>query len=194
MGFYLHCTYASAYIETIRKDFAVLMTHHILTLGLLLFSYIIRSVKHNMCHWTLQPRELSFRFQMIGLLLLSILDIGDILLELSKTVFYFKDCDNKKNEVAEALANVCFGIFTVQQWVELTCWKLWLLNYCCCSIICRLYWYPTKVIYSAMHISVLTFPNGPYYLLFNPMLWGLYAMQVCARLLLSFASMTWLFA
>lgn len=42
MGFYLHCCYASIYIETIRKDFHVLMTHHILTLGLLLFSYIVR--------------------------------------------------------------------------------------------------------------------------------------------------------
>ena len=29
-----------------------------------------------------------------------------------------------------------------------------------------------------MHISVLTFPEGPYWLLFVPMLWGLYAMQV----------------
>lgn len=43
MGFYLHCTYASIYLETIRKDFGVLMTHHVLTLGLLFFSYMIRS-------------------------------------------------------------------------------------------------------------------------------------------------------
>ena len=42
MGFYLHCSYASIYIETIRKDFVVLMIHHILTLGLLLFSYLVR--------------------------------------------------------------------------------------------------------------------------------------------------------
>ena len=42
MGFYLHCTYATLYLETIRRDFGVMLTHHILTLGLLLFSYIIR--------------------------------------------------------------------------------------------------------------------------------------------------------
>lgn len=45
-------------------------------------------------------------------------------------------------------------------------------------MLCRLYWFITKVIYSTMHISVLTFPNGPYYLLFNPLLWALFAMQV----------------
>lgn len=44
MGFYLHCMYATVYLETIRKDFAVMMTHHVLTLGLLLFSYVIRYV------------------------------------------------------------------------------------------------------------------------------------------------------
>ena len=42
MGFYLHCAYATIYLETIRRDFVVLMMHHVLTLGLLMFSYIVR--------------------------------------------------------------------------------------------------------------------------------------------------------
>ena len=42
------------------------------------------------------------------------MDMGDVLLELSKTVFYFKDRNHKKNPGAELLANVCFGFFTVQ--------------------------------------------------------------------------------
>ena len=42
MGFYLHCVYATIYLETIRRDFVVLMLHHGLTLGLLMFSYIVR--------------------------------------------------------------------------------------------------------------------------------------------------------
>ena len=46
------------------------------------------------------------------------------------------------------------------------------------SILFRLYWYPTKAIYSAQHVSVKIYPNGPFYLLFVPMLWALYAMQV----------------
>ncbi len=44
MGFYLHCCYATVYIETIRRDFTIMMAHHVVTLGLLLFSYIVRSV------------------------------------------------------------------------------------------------------------------------------------------------------
>ena len=43
MGFYLHSIYATVYLETIRKDFVVMMLHHLLTFGLLLFSYAIRS-------------------------------------------------------------------------------------------------------------------------------------------------------
>lgn len=42
MGFYIHCAYASIYLETIRRDFVVLMMHHVLTLGLLMFSYVVR--------------------------------------------------------------------------------------------------------------------------------------------------------
>lgn len=45
MGFYLHCCYATVYLETIRKDFALMMTHHIVTLGLLLVSHIVRSAQ-----------------------------------------------------------------------------------------------------------------------------------------------------
>ena len=52
---------------------------------------------------------------MIGLLLLVMFDIGDICLELSKTIFYFKDRNGKNNPGAELLANICFGIFTAQQ-------------------------------------------------------------------------------
>ncbi len=55
------------------------------------------------------------RFHITGVLLLAMFDVGDIFLELSKTIFYFKDRNNKNNPGAELLANVCFGFFTVQQ-------------------------------------------------------------------------------
>ena len=55
-----------------------------------------------------------FRFHVIGLVLLSILDVGDVLLEGSKTVVYFKDRGDGKNPVVEFLSNICFAIFTIQ--------------------------------------------------------------------------------
>lgn len=52
---------------------------------------------------------------MIGLLVLFVQDIGDIWLELSKTVLYFKDRGGKEHWGPELGANLCFAIFTVQQ-------------------------------------------------------------------------------
>jgi hypothetical protein len=52
---------------------------------------------------------------MIGLLVLFVQDIGDIWLELSKTVLYFKDRGGKEHWGPEMAANICFGIFTLQQ-------------------------------------------------------------------------------
>ena len=47
MGFYLHSVYATIYIETIRKDFNVMLTHHFLAYALLWFSYVTRQVKYS---------------------------------------------------------------------------------------------------------------------------------------------------
>lgn len=55
------------------------------------------------------------RFHMIGLLVLFVQDIGDIWLELSKTVLYFKDRGGKEHWGPEMGANFCFAIFTLQQ-------------------------------------------------------------------------------
>jgi ceramide synthetase len=141
IGFYIHCAYATVFLETIRQDFIVLMLHHGLTVSLLLYSF-------------------SVRYHKIGLLVLFLQDIGDIVLELAKTSYYFKDRGGQKHAVPEYFANFFFAIFTIQH------------------IVFRLYWFPTKVIYSSMHVSVSVFPGGPFYLPFNVMLVALYAMQV----------------
>ena len=52
---------------------------------------------------------------MIGLLVLFVQDIGDIWLELSKTVLYFKERGGKEHWGPEMGANFCFAIFTIQQ-------------------------------------------------------------------------------
>lgn len=141
MGFYLHCAYATLFLETIRRDFTVLMMHHVLTLGLLLFSFVVR-------------------FHLIGLLVLFVQDIGDIALEVSKSILYFKDRNGRTYYWPEFFANIGFAFFTFQH------------------ILFRLYWYPCKVIYSAVYVGPTVFPGGPWFLVFLPMLWGLYAMQV----------------
>ena len=55
------------------------------------------------------------RFLKIGVLVLFVHDIGDIFLELSKTVFYFKERGGKEYWWPELGANVGFAIFTIQQ-------------------------------------------------------------------------------
>jgi ceramide synthetase len=141
IGFYIHCAYATVYLETIRRDFLVMMLHHTLTISLLLFSYTVR-------------------FHKIGLLVLFLQDIGDIVLECAKISYYFKERGGREHVVPEYFANVFFAIFTLQH------------------VLFRLYWFPTKVMYSSMHVSVMVFPGGPFYLPFNLMLLALYGMQV----------------
>lgn len=137
----MHCVYASLFLEVIRKDFVVMMLHHVLTVSLLLYSFIAR-------------------FHKIGLLVLFLQDIGDIVLELGKTSFYFKERRGKSHAIPEYFANFFFAVFTMQH------------------VLFRLYWFPTKVIYSSMHVSVIIHPAGPGYLPFNIMLVALYIMQV----------------
>ena len=55
------------------------------------------------------------RFHKIGLLVLFVQDIGDVTLELSKTVVYFKERGGKTHFWPEQGANVCFAMFTIQQ-------------------------------------------------------------------------------
>ena len=55
------------------------------------------------------------RFHLIGLLVLFVQDIGDIALEFSKSIIYFKDRNGRSYYWPEFFANVGFGFFTIQQ-------------------------------------------------------------------------------
>ena len=41
-GFYIHSIYATIYMDSIRKDFYVMLLHHILTVALIFISYATR--------------------------------------------------------------------------------------------------------------------------------------------------------
>jgi len=69
MGFYLHTSYAHFTIEVRRSDHAALGSHHLVTLGLLFFSY-------------------KLKFHKIGILVSFCHDISDIVLEIGKTSVY----------------------------------------------------------------------------------------------------------
>lgn len=55
------------------------------------------------------------RFHIIGLMVLFIHDIGDIFLELAKTIVYMKTRDGKDYYWPEMLGNTAFACFAIQQ-------------------------------------------------------------------------------
>jgi len=61
------------------------------------------------------PHTHTHRYHKVGVLVLFVHDIGDVLLELSKTVFYFKDRGGKEYWWPEMGATICFAMFTIQQ-------------------------------------------------------------------------------
>ena len=56
----------------------------------------------------------SCRYHYLGLLLLFIQDIGDLTLEVTKSILYFKIRNGIKHKVPETLANITFAFFTLQ--------------------------------------------------------------------------------
>jgi ceramide synthetase len=141
VGFYLHYSYGMLFLEARRKDFAVLMAHHILTVALIVGCYTVR-------------------FHIVGVLLIFIHDIGDVFLEGSKSILYFKEQDGRLVKWVETCANIGFLMFATEYFLF------------------RIYWFVTKALYSTLYVSIVVFPTGPFYLPFNFMLLSLLAMQI----------------
>ncbi|UJR11579.1 hypothetical protein I4U23_015759 [Adineta vaga] len=140
----LHSFYAIFFVESKRKDFYAIFVHHILTMMLILVSYAIR-------------------YHKIGLLVLFVLDIADVLLELTKLLHYLSSRQGgKKYPQFENAANGTFILFAL-------CWFVF-----------RLYLYPLKILYS----TSVVFPYRTYekgcnlYGFFNLQLWILLVLNV----------------
>jgi hypothetical protein len=83
LGFYLSLL-ITQFFDVKRKDFWIMFAHHVVTIGLLVFSYI--------CNYT-----------RIGCLIILIHDSADFLLELAKLGVYTKN---------RYVSDIAFGIFT----------------------------------------------------------------------------------
>ncbi|GMH13413.1 hypothetical protein Nepgr_015254 [Nepenthes gracilis] len=84
-GFYLYSIAALLTWETRRKDFAVMMAHHVITVLLIGYSYITR-------------------FFRIGSVILALHDASDVFMEAAKVFKYSEK---------ELAASVCFGFFAI---------------------------------------------------------------------------------
>lgn len=89
-GFYIYSIVALLVWETRRKDFGVMLSHHIITLTLIGYSYIAR-------------------FFRIGSMILALHDVSDLIMEFAKLCKYSGQ---------ELSASVCFGIFALS-WFSL---------------------------------------------------------------------------
>jgi ceramide synthetase len=92
-GFYLHSIYGTIYMDIVRKDFYVMLIHHILTMTLIIVSY-------------------ATRYHKIGLLVLFVHDVTDILLEFTKCNVYIKNRGGKFHSINEIISNIGFTAFT----------------------------------------------------------------------------------
>ncbi|XP_028259088.1 ceramide synthase 1 [Parambassis ranga] len=93
-SFYGHSIYATVYMDAWRKDSAVMVVHHIITLALICFSY-------------------AFRYHNIGILVLFLHDINDIQLEFTKLNVYLKSRGGGYyllNDVLSNMGSVSFSI------------------------------------------------------------------------------------
>lgn len=93
-SYYVHGMYAVLYQDLWRKDSAVMLGHHGLTLVLLGMSY-------------------TFRCHNIGVLVLVLHDLSDVLLEFSKLNVYLKVRGGRRHAVHDHMATIAFACFAI---------------------------------------------------------------------------------
>jgi len=109
LAFYLQASVAMMLFDTKRKDFWQMIIHHIVTIALVLFSYILAQVR-------------------IGSTVLVIHDIVDIFLSCSKMFNYIDIYGTPKRSWPEPAKNSMFGMFTLV-WVltRNTAFPIWVI-------------------------------------------------------------------
>ncbi|KAH6767111.1 LAG1-like protein 2 [Perilla frutescens var. hirtella] len=134
-GFYIYSIAALLTWETRRKDFSVMMSHHIVTVILISFSYITR-------------------FFRIGTVILALHDASDIFLEAAKVFKY---------SGKELGASACFGLFALSWLVlRLIFFPFWVIrssSYYLCEVLnlSKTYDATMYYIFNTMLITLLVF-------------------------------------
>ncbi|XP_044055852.1 ceramide synthase 1 isoform X2 [Siniperca chuatsi] len=114
-SFYGHSIYATVYMDAWRKDSAVMVVHHIITLALISFSY-------------------AFRYHNVGILVLFLHDINDIQLEFTKLNIYLKSRGGGYNLLNDILSNMGSVSFSITWfWFRLYWFPLKVLYATCVS-------------------------------------------------------------
>ncbi|KAL2537532.1 LAG1 longevity assurance-like protein 2 [Forsythia ovata] len=134
-GFYIYSIAALLIWETRRKDFSVMMSHHVITVILIGYSYITR-------------------FFRIGAVVLALHDASDVFLEAAKVFKYSEK---------ELGASVCFGLFAISWLVlRLVFFPFWVIRsssyYLCeCLNLLEPYDMTLYYIFNTMLLTLLVF-------------------------------------
>ncbi|CAL9059378.1 unnamed protein product [Musa banksii] len=134
-GFYVYSIAALIAWETRRKDFSIMMSHHVVTSTLIGFSYITR-------------------FFRIGTVMLALHDTSDVFLEAAKLFKYSEK---------EMAASLCFGLFALSWLIlRLVYFPFWIIKSSSYECVQALSWmenFPTTLyyIFNTMLLTLLVF-------------------------------------
>ncbi|TPP66883.1 LAG1 longevity assurance 1 [Fasciola gigantica] len=120
------------------------------------------TVVHHFVTISLLACSYSLRFFYIGALVLLLHDVSDVLLELTKLNVYFRVRHGKVHNFNKYMSDIGFLVFTIS-------WAL-----------CRLYWYPVKVLHACGWCPVIRHGcvDPPLFYPFNGLLWSLQFLHI----------------
>ncbi|XP_039178053.1 ceramide synthase 1 isoform X1 [Crotalus tigris] len=155
-SFYAHSIYATLYMDAWRKDSVVMLIHHVVTLTLIVFSYI-------------------FRYHNIGILVLFLHDFSDIQLEFTKLNVYFKYRGGVYHRLNDTISNAgCVSFSLSWFWFRLYWFPLKVLYVTCHTSL-----------QSVPNIPFYFFFNGLLFILtLMNVYWFLYIVVFVAKILL----------
>ncbi|KAJ7411026.1 derriere protein-like protein [Pitangus sulphuratus] len=155
-SFYGHSIYATAYMDTWRKDSVVMLLHHVVTLTLIASSY-------------------AFRYHNVGILVLFLHDINDVQLEFTKLNVYFKHRGGVYHRLNDVISNVgCLAFSVSWFWFRLYWFPLKVLYATCYSSLQAVPNIPFYFFFNAL-LLILTLMN---------IYWFLYIVLFVAKVLM----------